>query len=217
MHHINSSYIHGFLAVHLQNSPALATCVLAFHRHPSSPMLKQPPGEHERDGCMNGAVNIQKIKICINMYSLICICIFTYVYLCIYIFLYVYIYLGKLSRPQPRWGPFWLKVRQPSPFSGLTKAWSKVRNDLIDWWHEATLANNDPVLLIDNAPDRSITDPANAQSIRIGPSESPMRPHTYWQGSAQSGNQIVPPLQRVINEFTVHKTIPAFISIYLNL
>lgn len=93
MHHINSSYIHGFLAVHLQNSPALATCVLAFHRHPSSPMLKQPPGEHERDGCMNGAVNIQKIKICINMYSLICICIFTYVYLCIYIYFYMYTYI----------------------------------------------------------------------------------------------------------------------------
>ena len=59
-------------------------------------MLKQPPGEHERDSCMNGAVNIQKNKICIYVYY--------YIYTCkyIYIFIYVYIYLGKLSRPQPR-------------------------------------------------------------------------------------------------------------------
>ena len=69
-----------------------------------------------------------------------------------------------------------------------------------------------PVLLIDNAPDRSITDGPNAQSIRIGPSES----HTYWQGSAQSRNPIVPTFQRVVNEFTAHETSPAY-SAYLDL
>ena len=86
IHHIISSYVYTpkktsiFLCLNTCNiSPPLATSVLALHRHLSSPMLKQPPGEHERDGSMNGAVYIY-------IYIL-------FIYLCIYLSIYIYIYI----------------------------------------------------------------------------------------------------------------------------
>ena len=78
-------------------SPPLATSVLALHRHLSSPMLKQPPGEHERDGSMNGAVYIYIYFIYLFMYL--------FIYIHIYLYIFISIYLGKFVGP-------------PSPASG---------------------------------------------------------------------------------------------------
>ena len=132
MHHINSSYIYGFLAFcvfkHLQLLSTLSHMRPGFAQASFESNAEAATWWTWERRLHEWSCKYTKNKICIYIY------IYLYqnlhIYICfIYIYMYVYIYLGKLSRPQPRWGPF----------SGLTKAWSKVRNHLIDWWHEATL------------------------------------------------------------------------------